>query len=204
MSKTQPALKYNPLSPNQVSNKVTSSKIYQEKKKNAGTIMWLLDFLMRQLCDEPDSPASPTDWIVDSGATSHITGFKRYYTPSTFQPCFQVGWQVVGHLRIRGYGNVQLSATRLNDQAPANIELKNVGYVPGAQNLISVLALCDQYSGDLSLQCEGEYCVFMRKSDASVMAWGLRERRRGLCVLQKGREPPVKVDNEKAQELGKK
>lgn len=98
---------------------------------------------------------------------------------------------------------MQLSATRLNDQAPANIELKNVGYVPGAQNLISVLALCDQYSGDLSLQCEGEYCVFMRKSDASVMAWGLRERR-GLCVLQKGREPPVKVDNEKAQELGKK
>lgn len=31
-----------------------------------------------------------------------------------------------------------------------------------------------------------------------------RERRKGLYVLQKGREPPVKVDNEKAQELGKK
>ncbi|XP_028966723.1 uncharacterized protein LOC114828096 [Galendromus occidentalis] len=87
------------------------------------------------------SPASPTEWIVDSGATSHMTGQRTLFLSLSEEVLDRsVATANDEMLRCEGIGDVQITCVFDDGECP--VRLRDALYVPGLTvNLISVKQL---------------------------------------------------------------
>ena len=87
---------------------------------------------------------TPTTWLVDSGATSHMTWNRALFTKfTTIEPPIPVVIADGTSIPCTGAGTVELH--QKNSRMPACITIENVRYLPDLNaNLLSVSKLEDR------------------------------------------------------------
>lgn len=115
----------------------------------------------------------PRSWIIDSGATDHMTGNPKVF--NTFEPCkgnFNVKVADGTLSKVIGYGTVIISK---------NLVLQSVLFVPNLDcNLLSISKLT--YDKNCLTKFYPTYCVF--QDLISERTIGTAELRSGLYILE--------------------
>ena len=99
-------------------------------------------------------------WILDSGATTHITPNRQNFVVyNEFPSPKTIGTADHGSFKAHGIGKIKI---KIKDLVNTNIELMNVLYAPGCTtNLLSVNALTLQGN---SVNFIGNKCTIFDKS----------------------------------------
>jgi gag-polypeptide of LTR copia-type len=127
----------------------------------------------------PSSSVNPKIWLVDSGATSHMTWDRALFTTFTvIEPPIPVTIANGMSIPCRGIGTVELHQ---DDQTtPSRITIQNVRYMPDLNvNLLSVSKLEDR---DIYVASRPGFLDLVRDGKTLATAW----RNGGSYVLELG------------------
>lgn len=122
--------------------------------------------------------ANEYKWILDSGATHHITGSKeKLCNLEKLSDCVKVDLPNGESVKVTHKGVVNLTS---------GVQLEGVMYVPSfTHNLVSIPKLIRE--NDCVMKFGGAYCIIYDKVTEEVMGVGTAEN--GLYVLQEQRSP---------------
>jgi hypothetical protein len=97
-------------------------------------------------------------WVLDSGASNHMTNDRRNFTTFKEVAGHQVTTGDNGRIPVKGRGTVRLEISL--DEGPVLLDLTNVLYVPDLlESLISVAVLSDRgcsinFKGNIAEVCD--------------------------------------------------
>jgi len=139
-----------------------NEKQYLSRQEETPTILDNLINLARPL-----TGASHANWILDSGASKHVTGQSNEFAsytpyPSTYKETIQTADGT--HQPIKGVGTVKCSPS---------IMLSSVLHVPSFPvNLLSLSALVDQM--DCRVSFDRDHCIIQERKTGKELGTGIR------------------------------
>jgi len=107
------------------------------------------------------------DWIIDSGASKHVTGMSSHfksYSPYIHSECVRTADGT--SQQIHGVGSIACTPS---------INLSFVLHIPSFPvNLIAISSIIDQFKFKCTITFDENYCVFQERGTGKVIGTGVR------------------------------